>query len=215
MKRIFGVMILVLAITGCQKPPDTARIGSNNDRTGGLPPGATSTPNGITLNGIVTADAAYQSQFEDEVKDFLEGSIDPTYVGTVSSQGANQTGVFVGGKIELANGQPLTAAVNGNQPITTTSQLLITVFDKFQDQTNMAPIPSIYFKQASGYVSGNNVFMDFTDARGTVHLEGTFDASVVVLKFSFNTIVTWDSQQGYRGTLGDLRIPKCAFFRCQ
>jgi hypothetical protein len=215
MKRTLGLMILLFAIVGCQKAPTESRIGSSPVRSNGLPPGATTTPSGITLNGIVTLDSAYQSDFDQEVRDFLAGSINPDYIGTVSSQGANQTGVYVGGKVTLQNGQTLSSVANGRVDITPTSELLVAVYDKFQDQANLAPLPPIYLKQSSGYVSGNNIFMDFYDNYGSVHLEGTYDRNVAKLTFSFNTTRTFDGNVGQAGTLGVLSIPTCQFFRCQ
>lgn len=220
MKRILGMMVVALSVTmvACQKAPESARIGSSTARANGLSPGAQTTPSGITLNGIVTTDPQYQSQFEQAVKDFLEAQIDPDYVGTVSCQGANSTGVFVGGKIELSSGQAL--PVNnlnslGRVSVNTNSELLIAVYDKFQDQTNLGPIPPTWLKQVSGYVQGNQVYLDFYDKYGHVTLEGTFDKNDAVLQFRYNTLLTYDGQQGYQGIMGDLHIPTCQFFRCQ
>lgn len=215
MKRIIGLMILTLAIVGCQKAPTESRIGSTDARANSLLPGATTTPSGITLNGKVTSDSSYQTQFEQAVKDFLEGSMNPNYVGMVSSQGSDQTGVFVGGKIALQTGQALYPINNGRVDITPTSELFVAVYDKFQDQSNLAPIPPVYLKQSSGYVSGNNIYIDFWDGYGSVHLEGTFDHDYVRATFEFKTTRTYDGRVGYSEPLGDLQVPTCQFFRCQ
>ena len=220
MKRVIGLMMLTLSISmiGCQKAPDQARVTATGARSGGLPPGSTTTASGIQLNGIVTTDPQYQSAFQQAVKDFLEAQIDPDYVGTVSCQGANQTGVLVGGKIELANGQAL--PVNSGQSIgkidiLPTSELLVVVYDKFQDQQNLGAIPPTYLKTATGYVQGNQVFITFSDNYGTITLQGTYDRNNAVLQFQYDTRVTFDGQRGYRGVMGDLHIPTCQFFRCQ
>jgi hypothetical protein len=70
-------------------------------------------------------------------------------------------------------------------------------------------------KQASGYVQGNQVYIDFWDKYGHVVLEGTFDRNAAVLQFRYDTQLTFDGQQGYAGVMGDLHIPTCQFFRCQ
>ncbi len=215
MKRYIGILFLSFVMVGCQKPPTDARIGTSGVRSNGLPPGATTTPSGITLNGVVTADSSYQAQFDQAVRDFLAGSIAPQYIGAVSAQGANQTGVFAGGKVELQNGQTLSSVANGRIDITPTSELFVAVYDNFQNQTNQTSLPPVYLKQSSGYISGNNVYIDFNDTYGTVHLEGTFDSNVAKLTFTYNTIRTFDGSPAYGGTLGVLRVPTCQFFRCQ
>ena len=215
MRRFIGMMILMVAVIGCQKAPTESRIGTSGARSGGLAPGATTTASGITLNGLVTDDPSNQSKFEQSVRDFLAATIKAEDIGSVSSQGANQTGVLVGGKVELQNGQSLAALGYGRADITPTSELLVAVYDKFQDQTNLAPLPPVYLKQSSGYVSGNNVYMDFSDNYGKVHLEGTYDRNIAKLTFTFSTNRTLDGSQPYSGTLGVLSVPTCQFFRCQ
>jgi hypothetical protein len=216
MKHIFAMTVVVLAValSGCQKASDTTRIGSAGPRAGGVTP--TSIPSNLVLNGIVTADPSYQSAFQQAVYDFMEAQIDPNYVGYVSSQGADQTGVFVAGRVELANGQPLMVNQNmGKVDILPTSQLLVAVYDKFADQKDLPPLPVTYLRQASGYIQGNQVFIEFSDNYGSVTLQGTFDSSRATLQFSYNTKRTFDDKVGYRGVMGDLHIPTCQFFRCQ
>lgn len=210
MKRIFGLMILAIAVAGCQKAPESTRIGSANTVT----PSQVTAQTGIQFNGIVTTDASYQQQFNEGVRDFMEWSIDRSYVGTVSATGGD-SGVFAGGRIELANGQPLSGVTNGQISIAPNSQLAIAVYDKFSDQANLAPLPARVFSQATGYVSGNSIYLKFSDAAGYVMLQGTFSGNVAVLKFSFDVEKTWDGKSGYAGTLGDLRVSTCSFFRCK
>lgn len=208
------VVVLAVALTGCQKASDTTRIGAAGPRAGGAT--ATSIPSGLVLNGIVTADPSYQSSFQQAVKDFMEAQIDPDYVGYVSSQGSDQTGVFVAGRVELANGQPLMVNQNmGKVDILPTSELLVAVYDKFSDQKDLPPLPVTYLRRASGYIQGNQVIIEFSDGYGSVTLEGTFNSNSATLRFSYDTQRTFDGKVGYRGVMGDLHIPTCQFFRCQ
>jgi hypothetical protein len=216
MKHVFTLTLVVfaIAVAGCQKANDTTRIGNSGPRSGGVT--NTSIPNNLVLNGVVTTDQSYQSAFQQAVKDFMEAQIDPQYVGFVSSQGADQTGVFVAGRVELANGQPLSMNQNaGTINILPTSELLVAVYDKFSNQSNLPALPVTYLRQATGYIQGNQVFIEFFDQYGRVKLEGTFNSQNATLRFTYDTQRTFDGKQGYQGVMGDLHVPTCQFFRCQ
>lgn len=221
MKHMFALTMVVLAfaMAGCQKAADTTRIGNAGPRAGGAT--NTSIPNNLVLNGIVMADPSYQSQFQQAVLDFMEAQIDPQYVGYVSAQGKDQTGVFVAGRVELANGQPL--MINQNQyqqnqgriDILPTSELLVAVYDKFANQSNLPGLPVTWLRQAQGYIQNGQVYLDFYDNYGKVTLEGTYNSQSAKLRFTYDTLRTFDGKTGYRGVMGDLSIPTCQFFRCQ
>lgn len=216
MKRALTLLIAALAAVSCAKGPSSERIGSSAARSGGAAPGATTTASGITLNGIVHTDAQNQTLFQQAVGDFMEAVIDPQYIGYVSATGDQQTGVLAGGLIKLSNGAGVTVGTT-QASIDPSSELFISVYDKFADQTNLAPLPPIYFHgtAASGTVSGNTVNIKFQDTYGWVQLQGQFDSQKANLTFTFETTRTWDGRTGYGGTLGTLTVPTCQFFRCQ
>ena len=217
MKRMAAVFVAALALSGCQKASDNVGIqtrGDANPRALGQPGGTTPT-NGLTYTGKVTADPTYQDLFNTLVRYFMAASLNPDYVGYVSATASNNTGVFVGGRIDLAGGQPL-KATNGTIQVASSSELIVGVFDHWDKQTNLAPLPPAYFKGgASGTINGNSADIIFQDAYGTVELKGTFDSTNFTGTFSFDTQQLYDgSGQGHAGDLGTFKIPTCQFFRC-
>lgn len=215
MKRVVVLLLIAVAFAGCQKPKESTRVSvGGNVRSNGLPAGSTSTPSGIQLNAAVTSSTAYQNDFQEGVRDLLEAQVPRDYVGSVSADASNGTGVYIGGRVELMNGQRI-GAMNGVASIAPNSELLVTVFDSFYTQQNLDPIPPIYFKQATGSISGNYVTIKFYDSYGYVEMVGQYDSSNFRGDFKYKTERTHDGQPGWSGTLGSFSVPTCSFFRCQ
>ncbi len=210
MKRIFGLIILAIAVAGCQKAPESTRIGS----AGRMTPDQAVAATGVQINGIVTDPANNQSNFNEVVRDFMEWIISRDDVGYVSAQGGD-SGFLVGGRIELANGQPLVPA-NGRQDLAPNSKLVVAVYDKFANQQTVSPLPARVFLKSAGYISGNTIFIKFSDEYGTVTLDGSFsDQGYTSMKFTFDTSKDYTGHQGHAGYVGNLNVPTCQFFRCQ
>lgn len=219
-KALLGLMLLGLVLMGCQPKQESASVAvqGRTARSGSTTGGLNSSTSGIsTLNGYVYADESYQDGFQDAVTGFLDASVPSEYVGFVSAMGRNNTGVFFGGRVALANGA-LRGATNGQVAVQTGSRILITVYDEFtgtRDQSGQTipPIP-VYLPNASGYVTGNNAYLRFADDYGWVEMQGQFDASY------FRGTITWDNQRRYdgqmgsAGTLGSFEVPTCEFFQC-
>ena len=216
MKHVFAMAVVAIAVAmvGCQKASDSTRVGAEGPRAGGATTGTI--PAGLTLNGVVWRNPSEQSAFQNAVYDFMEAQINPDSVGYVSSQGADQTGVFVAGRVELTSGQPLMVnQLSGLQNILPTSEILVAVYDKFANQTNLPALPVTYLRKANGYLQGNQVFIDFSDDYGHIRLDGVINGQTMVLHFNFQTTRTYDGKSGSSGKLGDLYVPTCQFFRCQ
>ena len=218
MKRFITLIALSVLMVGCAKAPTETRIGG-----GGVSADTTAQVMGLSINGVVIGTGKCQTIFTECAKDILEMAIPREYVGTVSAQGGD-TGMFVAGKIELANGQPLNVS-NGYAQISQNSQLLIKVIDSYVASQNAPALPGLFFQQSSGQVSGNNVHVTFNNpgdpAKGgagqaIVTLDGSFTAERAVLKVSYQVIRTINGKQGYSSSeLGTLYVPTCQFFRCQ
>ncbi len=207
MKRILGLMILAVALTGCQKAAESTRIGG----PGLLTPSQAAAATGSTFNGVVVNQSISPAVFTEGARDFMEWVIDRHAVGDVSNQGGD-SGMFVGGHIEFTSGQPLGAA---NGSISPTSQIMIAVYDKMANQPNLPPLPARVLSNANGYVSGNSVHITFTDKNGSVTLDGNLDqSSTAHLSFTYDNQVTYQGSLGHAGTLGQLYIPTCQFFHC-
>ena len=209
MKRFFGLIILAVAVAGCQKAPDSTRIGS----AGTMTPDQAVAATGVQINGVVTNLDVSASDFTEGAKDFMEWIISRDYVGDVSRTGGD-SGFFVGGRLEMANGQPL-STFNGRSDIAQNSKLLVAVYDKIPNQQNLSPLPARVFTRASGTIAGNNIYVTFSDDYGTVTLDGSYDDNVAVMKLTYDNSRNYQGHQGHAGKLGVLKVPKCQFFRCQ
>ncbi|RYZ66382.1 MAG: hypothetical protein EOP05_19215 [Proteobacteria bacterium] len=219
MKRVVVVLMLALGfagISGCQKAKNSTRVSTgSNVRSGGIAPGSTTTPSGIQLTkeaNVTTTDS--QESFQLGVGDLLEGQVARDYVGAVSRSASDGTGVFIGGKVELENGQRIGVS-NGVVSVAANSELLIAVYDSYYTQQGLDPIPPIYLKKASGMVNGNSADITFSDAYGTIRLFGQFNNQTFEGTFSYDTLRTFDGKKGWNGTLGRFKIPTCSIFRCQ
>lgn len=216
-KRIVGLMVLALSLTACQQKKESASVAVQGrytraaDYNGGTSGGITS------LNGYIYADESHQQGFQEAVTGFLDASVPSEYVGYVSAMGRDNTGVYFGGRVQLASGA-LRGAVSGRVNVQTTSRLLITVFDEFSGQRDQSgqeipPVP-VFFPSAQGYVTGNSAVIRFQDDYGWVEMQGQFDNSY------FRGTIAWDNQrrydgaQGSAGTLGSFEVPTCEFFQC-
>lgn len=222
MKRtnlMFTLTALMIAVAGCAKAPDTTRIGSS----GGVPADTTASVMGLTFNGVVIGDSSAQTAFTEGVRNIMEWVIPRNYVGSVSAQGGT-TGVFAAGRVALASGQPLVLN-NTNSQINVNSVLLLKVIDSYKDQPNVADLPGLYFQQATGSVSGNNVHIKFYST-GDANKNGAGAGSIVIdgqivnrdkmiLTVTYDVQRTVDGANGHAGTLGALYIPTCQFFTCQ
>lgn len=218
LKRFAALVMVAVTIAGCQKAPESTPIrgGGTAPRANGEAPGQTVTQNGIVVNGVVYSDN--ETFFNEMLKEFMAGSVDPQYVGWVSAMAQNNTGVFIGGRVTTANGGPIQATNNAQVQINPSSELYVMVYDYVPNQQNVPPLPPTYFKQldaSQSYINGNQAKLVFYDSRGFVEMKGQFDGQYFKGDFYFDTQVTWNGQLGGAGRLGWFQVPTCQFFRCQ
>jgi hypothetical protein len=219
----FGLIMLSLAACQPNKGNDSTST-TSGPRTS---PAAQSqgAASGIALKGIVYTDPSFQDDFNEMVRYFMEGSVPHDYIGFVSAQATSPTGMFIGLKVDLANGATLQSATNP-VGIAASSRILISVFDMFQGSQNPRAIPSVFLgpstntnsnsqaAQASS-VSNTRATLVFADDYGSVTLDGQFDNTNFSGTFSFTTTKLYDGSSTNRtGTVGAFIIPKCQVFRC-
>lgn len=217
MKQLMVGLMLAVAfsgLAGCQKAKSSTRVSTGAGRSGGVQAGQTTTPSGVSLTAAVKTNSS-QSDFELAIQDIIESILPRDYVGSVSSAATDGTGVFLGGRVTLANGGPISQVTNGNQSIASNSELLFVVFDSFYTKNGLDPIPPIYLKQATGTISGNYADIKFYDGYGFIRLVGQFDSNNFIAEVYYQTDKTYDGKaSGWNGKLGVATIPKCSFFRC-
>lgn len=166
-----------------------------------------------SFEGRVFTNSSYQSQFQDVVVGLLSTHVRPEYIGFVSANGQNNSGVTFGGQITLTNGSIL----NGmGGTIANTSRLAVQVRD-YAPQSPDVPAFLIQLTNAQGLVSGNFVEVTFSDAYGAIMLRGQINT----LQRTFTGTMSYDnnvlhdgSRPGAAGTLGDFQIPLCSIFVC-
>lgn len=218
LKRFAALLMVAVTIAGCQKAPESTPIrgGGTAPRANGEAGNTTVTQNGIVVNGFVWSDD--ERFFNEMLKEFMAGSLDPQYVGWVSATAQNNTGVFIGGRVSLANGAGIQATNNGqSMQLNPASELFVLVVDYVPNQTP-EPLPPTYFKKldaSQSYVSGNNAKLLFYDEFGFVEMTGQFTGQYFEGNFYFDTQRKWNGEQGGAGNLGRFKVPTCQFFKCQ
>ncbi len=229
-KRLASLILVALALAGCQKPDETNNSGVNSPRFARAF-GGTNAVNGIggaaigsgsgsdlTLAGYVTSASGYSDDnFQQSVKGLMNASIPENYVGYVShTANDGRTGLFFGGRVSMNGG----GVGSGNGSIASNSRLLVEIFDQYtgqkDDAGNIIPPMKIYLTQASGTINGNYANIHFYDNYGSIDLEGTFDSQFFTGLFKYDNQVKYDGSGlgGSDSTGLAFKIPTCSFFQC-
>ncbi len=218
-KRIFGALFVMVALIGCSKEDGATPITGRSPHLVGA--GSVKTPTGQTvgLNGWVISDAANQDGFQDAVTGFVEADMAPEYLGYVSARGTGGTGVFIGGYVPLQSGL-LSTSNNAQVNVRSDSYFLIAIYDEYANRPDASgKVVGPYareFTSATGYVQGNRAYLKFTNAMGSIELEGTFDQSTFQGNVYYDNIRSWNGQgQGAAGNMGWFQVPTCQFFQCR
>lgn len=218
-KRIFGALFMMLALVGCSKEDGATPITGRSPHLVGA--GSVKTPTGQTvgLNGWVISEAANQDGFQEAVTGFVEADMAPEYLGYVSARGNGGTGVFIGGYVPLQSGL-LSTSNNAQVNVRADSYFLIAIYDEFANRPdasgNVVGPYAREFTSATGYVQGNRAYLKFTNAMGSIELEGTFDQNTFQGNVHYDNIRRWDGQgQGVAGNMGWFQVPTCQFFQCR
>lgn len=218
-KRIFGALFVMVALVGCSKEDGATPITGRSPHLVGA--GSVKTPTGQTvgLNGWVISDAANQDGFQDAVTGFVEADMAPEYLGYVSARGTGGTGVFIGGYVPLQSGL-LSTSNNAQVNVRSDSYFLIAIYDEYANRPDASgEVVGPYareFTSATGYVQGNRAYLKFTNAMGSIELEGTFDQSTFQGNVYYDNIRSWNGQgQGAAGNMGLFQVPTCQFFQCR
>ncbi len=218
-KRIFGALFVMVALVGCSKEDGATPITGRSPHLVGA--GSVKTPTGQTvgLNGWVISDAANQDGFQDAVTGFVEADMAPEYLGYVSARGTGGTGVFIGGYVPLQSGL-LSTSNNAQVNVRSDSYFLIAIYDEYANRPDASgKVVGPYareFTSATGYVQGNRAYLKFTNAMGSIELEGTFDQSTFQGNVYYDNIRSWNGQgQGAAGNMGWFQVPTCQFFQCR
>jgi hypothetical protein len=218
MKKVFALGLTLLALAACDKNEGTSTITSRGTgpRISSANAAGGAYASGVQMQGVVKSDASNQNSFQEAVVGFLSTDVQASYIGYVSATGQYNSGVLIGGRVNLASGSLRTLG-GGQSPVASNGRFQIQVIDYNPQYPNAAPIPPFIFTRADGYVSGNSAQITFSDSYGSVMLQGTLDSvsGRFVGQISYDNNVNIEAgQQGAAGTLGDFAIPICSFFVC-
>ena len=215
MKKSLALVLLAFTLAGCQPKKDGAV--SVDNRGGMINPrgGPTGSMTGIQLRGVVQADPSYQQDFQSVVAEFLSASMDPQYLGQVSSVNQNGSGVWIGGRVQVASGS--LRNVGGQTVPVNAGSLIVAVYDYWgPQQQQLPPIPPVNLRNVQGQVNGNYAELIFSDDYGQVKMSGNYDQGYFQGEMQFRNLRRFDGSpaSGEAFVLGNFKIPTCEFFVC-
>jgi hypothetical protein len=219
---ILFLVICALGFTACAKKGNKTPIlsGARNDRTNGDDNQASNynTPSSNTTWGDVISDNYDSATFEAQFKALMGATIPAEYIGTISGQEGDSTGVRFWGVVTLQSGR-LNPNGGSYGNLSTSSKLRIVIWDSFAGQTDSSgktipEYPIFMPKLASGSINGKSADLTFSDSYGSIRLNGTFDSSTFEGTMSFTNSRQADGSAGASGTLGHFRVDTCGFFQC-
>ncbi|MCC7404520.1 MAG: hypothetical protein IT288_09005 [Bdellovibrionales bacterium] len=226
MKTIL-IACLTVAVVGCGKKDKKQSIRSGRNARGPselVNRGAVNnngqpirfTPGSGTTWGEIVGSP--EDAFRDAVYYFVSATVDPAEFGYVSGQPGQDTGVRFWGSVETEGSFRSGTA---NQRIRReTAELRISIWDSFAGQTdgagNVIPEYPIHIRGATdGYVNGNRAVVTFSDAFGSITLDGSISGDYFSGTVKFDNRQYWDGvAPGATGTLGNFYVSTCGFFRC-
>lgn len=142
-------------------------------------------------------------------KVFLSPSIDPQYIGTISS-----------GRVEIRGS---IRVQQDGRVITQGSGIQLKFSDSFVGQidpgTNqeIQPIETSFISLSGGTVYNGQVNLQFSDASGIIQIQGTWNQSALngTITFQNNSVQPWTPGGLTGGTLGTFSTETCNFIVCQ
>lgn len=239
LKRLSLAAMAVVLATGCSdKKDESTPIVVGREARGVDPNGVSAAASKMKLTGFVLSDPQYQDDFQATVEDLVSSVLPPStqqnrYIGFVSAQSLDGTGVYIGGQVNLQSGR-----LNNSTPqrvdIRGDSKLLLMVWDEFAGKKDASGknVPGIpfFFSKATGYIDGNVVYIKFynekygtaDDRHGFIELDGSFNGNVFYGEIYYQNTVRHDGQKlvpipvrdRVSRALGNFEVPTCQFFQC-
>ncbi len=209
--KIVGLILAMFALAGCQKDKASVTMSSSFMGVRGASGVQNQAAMSLSTPGVVYSDVTNQNAFQQAVAGLLSTDTPEESVGFVSCRAENNTGVFIGGRVGV-NGGVLNSTSWGSVGVDPNSLLLITVY---HSNAGAAGLPKLPFNRATGYISGQSAIIEFSDAYGSIKMQGTFNAQRFQGTISFDNGIRYDgARPGAAGTLGYFDIGTCEFFRC-
>ncbi|MCB0367200.1 MAG: hypothetical protein H6624_05855 [Bdellovibrionaceae bacterium] len=225
--NIFLIACLSVAVSGCGKKDKRQSIRSGRNARGPSEivnrgavdqhgqPVKFNPVSGTTWGEIV---GSPEDAFRDAVYYFVSATVDPAEFGYVSGQPGQDTGVRFWGRVETESS--FTTGPSNQRIRGETAELRVSIWDSFAGQTdgagNVIPEYPIHIRGAAdGYVNGNQAVITFSDAYGSITLEGTIGNDYFHGVVKFDNKQYWDGvAPGATGTLGNFYVATCGFFNC-
>jgi hypothetical protein len=208
------LMVASTALVGCGKkqsgkaPISQARGG----RSGGINSDQVNS-SGVLDGALVRLANWSNADFQQAVEDFLSGSIQKEFVGQVSGDANQSTGVVFGAEIHPSSTNYMNTTVSSN------GYILVAVYDSFTGQKdeegNAIPPMAVYVQGISGNIQNNVLRAQASDVYGTLHIVGTIQGSTMVGN------IWYDNLQNVNGgtpvtnaDIGRFQVPTCSVIVC-
>lgn len=212
MKNLFKtvfVLALMIGLTGC--PANKKKLGARFQDRGVRATQVTQRQAQVAISTVVYGVDQYgqyrsYESWMSSVRRLVSASITEEYLGNVSQDGVNKTGVFFGAKLCMNRYQ--------SQAVPTQAMVVVQVYDNASDQ----PIP-IYLNavQGGGYnPSTGQLTATFSDQYGSIRLVGTVNGANFSGWVEFDTRLRADNQNDNYGfeTLGSVYMNADQLFSC-
>ena len=232
--RLVSTISIALLVIGCDalRPAPPATVGSglpiysnptDTATVSSMPNQPKPTDTATQDFGVVKCHSSQVNQFNNQVRNFLSTSSDPTqaqYIVDCANTPQWKGGFFIKGKIDFEGLEFFdTQSYNQNLTISRNSYLEIHIVST----TGRPVIPTIKMgiETFASAIRGQDASLVFQDQKGKVFLNGTVSNNeknglLFSGTFEFENFTTWDgSNQGLSGAIGTFTIPACRFFECE
>ncbi len=208
------LMVASTALVGCgKKQSGKAPINqARGSRSGGIQ-GDQVNSSGVLDGALVRFSTWSNADFQNAVTDFLGASIPKEFIGQVSGDPNQSTGVVFGAQVQPTNNNYMNTTLSSN------GHILVAVYDSFTGQKdaegNTIPPMAVYLQGISGNIQNNVLRAQASDAYGVLHIVGNINGSTMTGN------IWYDNYQNANGgspvtnaDIGGFQVPTCSILVC-
>jgi hypothetical protein len=152
--------------------------------------------------------------FQQATEGFVSATMDPSTLGRVSGEAAQNTGVRFGGRVSISGGfNP--RDIQSNYGTVSSGSLKILIWDEFADSGSAEGIKADPLQVYQGQVNGRSVDVTFEDVHGSITFEGEVDGNWFYGLVWYENYGHFNGGSGESWDWGSFFIPTCDFFECQ
>jgi hypothetical protein len=210
------LMVASTALVGCgKKQSGKAPISqARGTRSGGIS-GDTVNSSGVLDGAVVRYSTWSNADFQQTVTDFLGASIQREFIGEVSGDPNQSTGVVFGAQIQPASGY---YTPNMNTQLSPNGHILVAVYDTFTGQKdaegNTIPPMAVYVQGISGNISNNVLRAQASDSFGVLHITAQISGSQISGNIWYENLQNANGGSPVTNDLGYFQAPTCSVLVC-